>query len=438
MTNPSSQSAGKTIAIVGGGAAGLICAYFAKLHHPDDQVILIEKNSYLGAKVIISGGGRCNVTTGILDVREVLKNYPRGSDFLRTAMQAFPPQAVIDWFESQGVPLKTEADLRVFPVSNDGHDIVGALENALRESGVKFLLNHQMIALENSTSISQIEDKFLLKFRDGSQLEADIVVLTTGGNAYRHTGSTGDGYAFAKAMGHTITELAPSLSSFHTAEKWVHQLSGLSFKKARLQFISGDINPNEQASFERTGPFLFTHQGISGPAIFALSGYAAYQKFDKEHPAKLLIDFFPDENEEKFSKQLDEKIQANPNKKLGNFLALWVSHSFADQIVNNILAPKFLDKNLAVLTATHLSKAMRQAIVAAFKQMELHLVGRGAGDEFVTAGGVPLSEVNPRTMESKLRRDLFFAGELLDIDGFTGGFNLQASWATGALAGESI
>jgi predicted Rossmann fold flavoprotein len=434
MTNTSPQSAQKIIAIVGGGAAGLISAYFAKLRHSEDRVIIIEKNAYLGAKVIISGGGRCNVTTGLLEVSEVLKNYPRGAKFLRSAIQAFPPQAVIDWFESQGVALKTEPDLRVFPVSNDGHDVVGALQSALEELGVEFLLNQQMIALENSTDANQIEDKFLLKFKDGSKLEANRVILTTGGNAYRHTGSTGDGYAFAKQMGHTITELAPSLSSFYTAEKWIHQLSGLSFKKAYLKFISVD----DAVSFDRTGPFLFTHQGISGPAIFALSGYAAYQKFYPEKPAKLVVDFFPEINEDQFGQQLDEKIQDNPNKKIANFLALWVPHSLSEKIVSEILQPQFSDKNLDVLTATHLSKAMRQAIVASFKQLKLHLVGRGAGDEFVTAGGVALDEVDSRTMESKLRRGLFFAGELLDIDGFTGGYNLQASWATGALAGENV
>ena len=416
------------IAIVGGGAAGLISAYFAKLKHQEARVIIIEKNAYLGAKVIISGGGRCNVTTGILDVREVLKNYPRGSDFLRSAIQAFPPQAVIDWFESQGVPLKTEADLRVFPISNDGHDIVGALESALRELGVETLVNNQIIDLENQ------DQQFLLKFKNHPEVLADKIILTTGGNAYRHTGSTGDGYAFARKMGHSITELAPSLSSLHTSEKWIHELSGLSFKKAHLKFISAD----NSISFDRTGPFLFTHRGLSGPAIFALSGYAAFQKFTIENPAKIHIDFFPDQISEKLAAELDEKIQANPNKKINNLLALFFPHSMADKIVSEILSPQFPEKNWSAITATHLSKSMRQAIINSFKNMELHLIGRGAGDEFVTAGGVDLSEVDPRTMQSKIRPGLFFAGELLNIDGFTGGFNLQASWATGALAGESI
>lgn len=417
-----------TIAIVGGGAAGLIAAYFAKLENPSARVIIIEKNPHLGAKVLISGGGRCNVTTGILDVQQVLENYPRGADFMRTAMQAFPPEAVISWFESQGVPLKVEADLRVFPISNDGHDVVGAMEDALKEMQVEFKLNHQLIELGNSLENADLHDKFSLKFKDGTKIEADRVILTTGGNAYRHTGSTGDGYVFAKAMGHTITPLAPSLSSFYTAEKWPHELSGLSFKKATFKYESA----NGQNHFTRTGPFLFTHKGVSGPAIFALSGLAAFDQIIPEKPAKLSIDFFPDETFEILSAQLDEKILDNPNKKISNLLALFFPHSLADKITSEIL-----NDNFSKVTATHLTKKMRQEIVEVLKGVNLHLVGRGAGDEFVTAGGVPLDEVNSRTMESKLRRGLFFAGELLDIDGFTGGFNLQASWATGALAGES-
>lgn len=413
-----------TIAIVGGGAAGMMAAYFAKLENSRARVLIIEKNTYLGAKVLISGGGRCNVTTGILDVQQVLENYPRGAEFLRTAMQSFPPEAVINWFESQGVTLKTEPDLRVFPTSNDGHDVVGALESALKEINVEFQLNHQLVALENT-----LEQKFLLTYKDGTKLEADRVILTTGGNAYRQTGSTGDGYAFAKAMGHLITPLAPSLSSFYTAEKWQHDLSGLSFKKATLQFQSAD----QQRYFIRTGPFLFTHKGVSGPAIFALSGLAAWEKFSDQQPAKLKIDFFPDQNTTNLSSELDAKILANPNKQISNLLALFLPHSLAEKIITEIFSEDF-----SKITATHLTKKMRQEIVSILKDFNLHLVGRGAGEEFVTAGGVPLDEVNPRTMESRLRRGLYFAGELLNIDGFTGGFNLQASWATGALAGESV
>lgn len=405
---------------MGGGAAGMMAAYFAKLHNSDSRVILIEKNTYLGAKVIISGGGRCNVTTGIVDPNEVLKNYPRGSDFLKTAIYNFPPEAVMNWFESQGVPLKTEADLRVFPVSNDGHDIVNALTNALKDLNVEILLNTAISSITSSGELFQLEAK------SGQKIEANRLILTTGGHAYRHTGSTGDGYHFAQELGHTITELAPSLSSFYTAEKWPAQISGISFKKATITFTSTD----GASTFTRSGPFLFTHKGVSGPAIFALSGYAAYQKFDHNKPAKLAIDLFPNQSSQDLEKQIDQLIEKNPAKKTVNLIDLLLPNSFATILAENL--------NLTNIRSSDLSRANRQKIVNTLKALPLNLIGRGAGDEFVTAGGIPQSEINPKNMESRLRPGLFFAGEIIDVDGFTGGFNLQASWATGALAGEHV
>ncbi len=421
------QSNPLTIAIIGGGAAGLMAAYFAKLHHPDDRVVLFEKNTCLGTKVLLSGGGRCNVTTGITDTREVLKNYPRGAGFLRTAMENFPPQAVMDWFESQGVALKIEADQRVFPVSDDSKEPVNALVQALKDLKVEFKFDHTLTGVE-----SPADYNFELKFADHPALQVDRLILTTGGNAYRHTGSTGDGYSFAQKMGHRITSLAPSLASLKTAEEWAHSLSGLAFQEARITIKLPNNN------YQRDGAFLFTHQGLSGPAIFALSSLIAFETLSPEHPAGLYLDLFPKTTSEKLSAQLDEKIQGNPNKKITNLIALFVRHSLANQMVNYLLSPVFPDKNFDHVNAANLPKAIRQKIVELLKNLPLTVIGRGGGEEFVTAGGVDTSEVDPKTMESRLRRGLFFAGELLDIDGFTGGFNLQASWATGALAGESV
>ena len=429
----------QVITIVGGGAAGLMAAYFAKLNHSEDRVILVEKNTYLGAKVIISGGGRCNVTTGIKDVKRVLENYPRGSEFLRTAIQNFPPQAVMDWFESQDVPLKTEEDLRVFPISNNGKDIVGALENALKESGIEILLN---------SSISEIilnnENKFTLTFKDGNKLISNKLILTTGGNAYRQTGSTGDGYAFAKNFGHSITQLSPSLASLNSAENWSHQLTGISFNKSNLSLLDAEIPAS------RVGPFLFTHKGITGPATFALSAQIAHLNITPEQPLNLSIDLFPDQSIEQLDKELQTSFQNNPTKQLNNVLAFLMPHRMADtlleQLPNLLYQIKFdqqmleqIDKlNLFDLTCTNISKNLRKALVQILKNLPLTIIGRGTGDEFVTAGGVPLTEVDSKTMQSKITPGLYFAGELLDIDGYTGGFNLQASWATGALAGESV
>jgi len=416
-----------------------MASYFAKLNHPDDRVILIEKNTYLGAKVIISGGGRCNVTTGIKDVKKVLKNYPRGSQFLRTSIYNFSPQSVMDWFESQGVPLKIEDDLRVFPISNNGKDIVGALEDALRGNGVEILLNAQITDIQRSS-----EQQFEITFKTGDKLISDKLILTTGGNAYRQTGSTGDGYGFAKTLGHSISPLAPSLSSLHLSENWIHLLSGISFPKAKFTFTQNDIKA------ERTGAFLFTHKGITGPAVFALSAIVAHQQFTPENPAKVQIDLLPETNPEQLDLLLQEKFQQNPTKKLVNVLGFIVPHRMAEQILENLFEllvnhPKLiktLEKyNIAQLfemTCTNASKDLRKAILLILKNLPLTIIGRSAGEEFVTAGGIPLDEVDPKTMQSKITPGLFFAGELLDIDGYTGGFNLQASWATGTLAGESV
>lgn len=318
-----------TVAIIGGGAAGLFAAYFAKLNRPENRVVLIEKNSYPGAKVLISGGGRCNVTTGIKNVQDLLTNYPRGENFLRTAMQNFPPEAVMTWFETQGVALKTEADLRVFPVSNNGHDIVNALTSALDELGVEILLNTAVLDLQKTAN-----GQYNLILKNGSPIEANKVILTTGGSAYRHTGSSGDGYSFAAKMGHKITPLAPSLTSFKTPDDWSHQLAGLSFKMSELHLSN---TTGKKSPIQRRGDFLFTHQGVTGPAVFALSGMAAFEKIEAEHPWKLSINLFPDLSPTQLSTKLDEIIAANPKKKVENIIALFVPHSLATIIVTTLL-----------------------------------------------------------------------------------------------------
>lgn len=405
------------------------------------EVLLFEKNGYLGAKVLISGGGRCNVTTGIFDVRKLLENYPRGAKFLMGAMFGFPPDKVINWFQTHGVKLKTEEDLRVFPRSDNGKDVVRVLEEGMK--GVKVFLN------ANVADVKVVGGPrkgggggvrhFVLTLKDGKTFDVDKVVITSGGNAYSHTGSTGDGYAFAKALGHTITDLAPSLSSFVVEEKYVVQAAGVSFAKA--QFVLKSFEG--QRIFKRTGPFLFTHQGVSGPAIFALSSMSAYENYDSSRPMSLSINFFPDEKAADLEKRLCKLIEEHGKKRLINLLDLFLPKSvcqvFLEQIFSknpvDVEAQNFLS---ADLIAAKINKVQRRAILNALQNFELRVIGRGSGDEFVTAGGVKLDEVNSGTMESKICPGLYFAGEILDVDGFTGGFNLQASWATGKLAGAKL
>lgn len=425
------NTARETVIVVGGGAAGLMAAYFASIGPQKPRVILLEKNDRLGAKIIISGGGRCNLTTGLNDPREVLKNYPRGSRFLRTAIYNFPPQSVMDWFESQGVKLKIESDQRVFPVSNDGHQIVKALEKALLDNAVEIRLNCPVKKIAATAAGFLITVNNTTTAENENTLKADKIILTTGGNAYRNTGSSGDGYAFAEQLGHHLSPLSPSLSSLETKDLWMHQLSGVSFSDAELQLTCAG------EKHLRRGPLLLTHRGLSGPAVFALSALAAYDQFSPEKPARLTINFFPDLSGERLAADLDTQINLHPNKKTAGLLAHYLPHALAEKIVGEKLAPVFPEKDFSTLTAANFPKALRHKIIENLTALPLEVIGRGAGDEFVTAGGVKLEEVNPSTMESRLRRGLYFAGELLDIDGFTGGFNLQASWASGALAGES-
>lgn len=384
---------------------------------PSAQVILIEKNPRLGRKVIISGGGRCNVTTGITNVRELLTNYPRGSKFLTSAMNQFSPDQVYGWFEGRGVPLKIEADNRVFPVSNDGHDIVGVFERLFQKSNCELRLEAAVERVEKKS----IDFEIILK--SGETLTVDKVIITTGGLARRYTGSTGDGYAFAEYLGHTVTPISPSLNSFLTAEAWPGQYAGISFERIQLTW-------QQNKKTTATGPIVFTHKGLSGPAVFRLSAQVAHEQYSKEHPLSITIDFVPDQSSDQVLQELNQLIERQPKRFAKFLLQPWLPKRLAEEVMTQLCIPA--DQHGATI-----GKASRRALVHWLKACPLHVIGRSPGDEFVTAGGVDLTEVNPSTMESRVCSGLYFAGEVLDIDGYTGGFNLQASWATGRLAGQS-
>lgn len=411
----------KKIAIVGGGAAGMMAAARVNELLPTARVILFEKNVALGKKVKISGGGRCNVTTGIQDVRELLKRYERGSKFLTSAMWNFPPAAVYEWFEEHGVPLKTEEDNRVFPQSDNGEDVVGVFENLFQAGNVEVRLRTDV------DSISREGGRFVVTSITrgaGQQTEyVDAVILTTGGQAYRHTGSTGDGYAFAETLGHSITPLAASLNAFVLQESWSHQLAGVSFEDIMLQCPT-------DTQYSARGPIVFTHTGISGPAVFALSAKVAFEQYSKNQPLELHFDWVPQASQEELRTHIDAACNTEPKKSVVRLMQSWVPRSLAEQL----LVAHGIETSISLAAC---SKQIRATVVSALKQSTLHIVGRSAGSEFVTAGGVNTGEIDPRTMQSRITPGLFFAGEIMNVDGVTGGFNLQASWAAGRLAGES-
>lgn len=392
----------------------MMAAVSAKEAHGQADVFLIEKNPSLGRKVIISGGGRCNVTTGYDDLRSIADRYPRGGKFLASALNRFAPVAVRAFFEERGVPLKIEEDLRVFPVSDRGADVVEVFEREFRANETRVLLRHSVLGIERRG------DGFTIHFAAHPDLEVDRVIVTTGGQAYRHTGSTGDGYALAESLGHTITSLAPSLNAFVCPEAWVRSLAGVSLPKVRLR----------AGRSEFTGPMLFTHKGLTGPAVFALSSLIAFENYGKEAPLELFLDFVPEFSGGEWAAALDAEMGEHPSRALKNTLPRWMPRSLAEALCVALGVAGAGDR-----ANREVSKRDRHAVVEWVKRMPVSVTGRSPGDEFVTAGGVSLKEVDSKTMGSKLCPGLFFAGEILDIDGFTGGYNLQAAWCTGHAAG---
>lgn len=357
----------------------MMAAASAVEEDPSAEVLIVERNPEIGRKVVISGGGRCNLTTSVTDVRELMGNYPRGEKWLKFVMHEFGPAEVYRWFEDHGIELKTEGK-RVFPKSNDGNEVIRKFRELLSGVEIKFA--------KSVTGITRDGDGFRVEM-DDEIIETDKVILTTGGQAYTETGSTGDGYEFAKALGHTVTPLTATLTSLLTD---FGDLAGVAIEKAKLKLV-GD------KKYEFTGPFLFTHKGVTGPAVFALSAFSAFD----EGIDKLYVDFVPD-------KSYDE---------IGDDLTEYVPKSLAKVMLDR-MGKKSLNKKKEML-----------------KNFEMKVVGRNPGTEIVTAGGVSLKEVDPKTMESKIIPGLYFAGELLDVDGLTGGFNLQIAWATGRIAGLS-
>jgi predicted Rossmann fold flavoprotein len=409
-----------TIAVIGGGAAGMMAAATAVVDGGAARVTVFERNPRLGAKVIISGGGRCNVTTGVTDVREVLTRYPRGARWLRHAMHSFPPGAVVRWFEHHGVPLKTEPDLRVFPVSDNGRDVVGVFERIFQQRGVDLRLRHTVTAVECDE-----DGGFLVLPHAGAGERFDAVIVTAGGAAFRQTGSQGDGYRFAASLGHTITPLYPSLNAYVVRERWAHDLAGLAFADALLRIPAREPGG---PSYSFRGPFLFTHTGVTGPAVFALCSLAATERYGPDQPMPLTINLLPDLTTETADDLLRGRTESLGGRGVANVLDTLLPRS----ICAPLCALAGVDPDTR---AARLPRAARQALAGAITALPLSVIGRRNGEEFVTAGGVSTDEVDPRTMASRRVPGLYFAGEVLDVDGFTGGYNLQAAWATGRLAG---
>ncbi len=407
----------KRVIVIGGGASGMMAALTAAEN--DAEVMLLEKNDRLGKKMLITGKGRCNVTTD-KEIDEMIRSFVHNGKFLYTAFNSFSNQQVQQFFEDAGVPLKVERGERVFPVSDQSKDIVNALRRKLQEAGVDLWLNAAVkeVLLEDGKAVGVL-------LPNGKKLLADSVIIATGGASYPGTGSTGDGYRFAEKAGHTVVNLRPSLIPLECAEGYVKALQGLSLKNVTLTIETAEGKKLAQ----EFGEMLFTHFGISGPIVLT-SSYKAVDYWQK-HKQPLLgsIDFKPALSREKLDARLLREFEEQNKKQLKNSL-----HT----LMPSKLIPVFIQRcGISPDKALHqITKEERQRMVDLLKDFRFTIFkARPLEEAIVTAGGISVKEVSPKTMESKLVKNLYFIGEVLDVDGMTGGFNLQAAFSTGYLAG---
>ena len=404
----------KNIVVIGGGAAGLMAAITAA--RKGAKVSLIEPNERLGKKVNITGKGRCNVTNDC-DRDTLLGNIPGNGRFLYSALTRFTPRDTMAFFEGLGVPLKVERGNRVFPVSDSAFDITNALERELKRLRVRWVRDRAVDIVTADGAVRAVTG-------EKGTYPAEAVIVATGGVSYPGTGSTGDGYRLAAAVGHTIVSPRGSLVPLESEDGDCAAMQGLSLRNVELTVLNGKGKP----VFREFGEMLFTHFGVSGPLV--LSASAHLRRWDKEQ-YRLSIDLKPALDEQKLEARLLRDIGENPNRDMSNITAGLVHRSMVAVVLRRLGIP-------AEEKANSLTKEQRRSLVQLLKHFTVSVTGpRPVAEAIVTAGGVKVGEVMPNTMASKLAAGLYFAGEVLDVDAYTGGFNLQIAWATGYLAGLS-
>ena len=408
----------KKTVIIGGGAAGLMAACAAAEKYGGGAVTVIEKNRRPGRKLMITGKGRCNVTNNC-DRDTLISNVPANGRFLFSAFSDFGTADTMEFFEKRGVPLKTERGNRVFPVSDKASDIVDALVNTVNKSGVKILTAEAEEILTENFSVTGV------RTRDGEILEADSVILATGGMSYPVTGSTGDGYEMAGMLGHTVTPLKASLVPLNVKQGFCSRLSGLSLKNVTLTvYESGRKKP----VFSELGEMLFTHFGISGPLVLSASAHMR-KMGSAEYVA--YIDLKPALDEQKLDSRILRDFEEEKNRDFANSLDKLLPKSIIPVIISlSGIAPD--------TKVNQISREQRARLCGVLKALRLDITGfRPIEEAIITGGGISVKEINPSTMESKLVSGLFFAGEIIDADAYTGGFNLQIAFSTGHLAGKN-
>ena len=421
----------KKIAIIGCGAAGMMAALAAA--DSSASVTVFEKNEKPGKKIYITGKGRCNVTNAC-DVTDFFEHVKRNPRFLYSAVYGYDNSAVMDFFENNGCKLKVERGDRVFPVSDHSSDIIRTLYNAVKKAGVKVVFDTEVLSVESCEGVVSA----ITYAKSGDPItreEFDGVIVCTGGVSYPSTGSTGDGYKFAKELGHSLVKPVPSLVPFVIEEEWCKDLQGLSLKNVGLKlFLSKDENDKpsvkkkkaDKPVYDGFGEMLFTHFGVSGPLVLTASCH-----YEENAKGKLLLDLKPALTEEQLDKRILRDFEGAINKQFKNALG----GLFPTKLIPVMIKLSGIDPEKAVHDIT---KEERQGLVKLIKSVPMTVVGtRNFNEAIITRGGINVKEIDPSTMESKMVKGLFFAGEVLDIDAETGGFNLQVAWSTGHLAGES-
>ena len=404
----------KRVVIIGGGAAGLMAA--AQIENA--QITLVEKNDRPARKVMITGKGRCNVTNNC-DENTLIANVPKNGRFLYSAFSAFNSQDTIEFFEKRGTPLKTERGNRVFPVSDKSVDIVDALVKAARKNGTEIIKGEVKEIITENGAVTGV------RLENGEEIFADSVILATGGLSYPTTGSTGDGYRMAENLGHTVTEIKPSLVPLNIHEGFCERLSGLSLKNVTLTIYEKD---KKKPIFSEMGEMLFTHFGISGPLVLSASAHLRYMD-KKEYTAK--IDLKPALSFEQLEKRVLKDFSEELNCDFINSLGALLPKSLIPVVVNLSGIPPRIKVN-------QISREQRHSLIEVMKGLILHITGfRPIDEAIITSGGISVKEINPATMESKLIKGLFFAGEIIDVDAYTGGFNLQIAFSTAYTAAKS-
>lgn len=414
------------VIVIGGGAAGMMAAIAAA--EQNHEVVLYEKNEKLGKKVYITGKGRCNVTNDC-EVEEFFKNVVTNSKFLYSAFYTFDNERIKQYLEEDGCKLKVERGNRVFPVSDHASDVIGALKRRMNRLGVQVILNTAVKELLVDQENSLITGVIL---SDGKKVFADAVILAGGGLSYPTTGSNGDAIKLAKQVGHSSTECVPALVPIETKEEYPTKLQGISLKNVSLimKNVSANTKRGKDVLYEGFGEMLFTHFGVSGPLVLSASSYLP--KDFEPGEIKLYLDLKPALTKEQLDKRILRDFESIMNKQLKNGL---------DKLLPAKMIPVVLDlSGLDQEKKIHLvTKEERQILVDLLKNLELTVMAtRGFNEAIITKGGIKTKEVNPSTMESKIVSHLYLAGEMLDLDALTGGFNLQIAWSTGYLAGMSV